>query len=121
MKTIAKIAVAVSAVVVAVAIALPVFAGDNQKSKEEKVKLEDCPAAVQQAIKDAAAGGQIVEVEKEIKKDGSVVYEAEVKKADGKVIEVKVSADGKVIKMEEEDDDDNDADDDADDEADDSK
>jgi uncharacterized membrane protein YkoI len=74
-------------------------------AKEEKVKLADCPEAVQKTIKDKANGGTIVEVEKETKKDGTVVYEAEIKK-DGKEFDVVVAADGTLIKVEQEDDDD---------------
>ena len=80
-------------------------------AKEEKVKLADCPEAVQKTIKEKANGGKIVEVEKETKKDGTVVYEAEIKK-DGKEIEVVVAADGTLIKVEEEDDEYDDNDDD---------
>ena len=68
----------------AFAAALPAFAD----GKEEKVKLEDCPEAVQKTIKDNANGGTIVEIEKETNKDGTVTYEAEVKKTDGTVIEI---------------------------------
>ena len=80
-------------------------------AKEEKVKLGDCPEAVQKAIKEKANGGKIVEVEKETKKDGTIVYEAEIKK-DGKEIEVVVAADGTLLKVEEEDDEYDDNDDD---------
>lgn len=89
------------------------FAGNND-NKEVKVKPEDCPKAVLKAIKDTTKDGKIIEIEKEIKKDGSVVYEAEVKMSNGKKIEIKVSADGKVIKIENEDDEDESADDDKD-------
>jgi hypothetical protein len=77
-------------------------------AKEEKVKLSDCPAAVQKTIKEQADGGKILEIEKETKKDGTVVYEAEIKKADGKKIEVEVAEDGKLLDTEEEDDEDDD-------------
>ena len=86
----------------AFAAALSAFAG----GKEEKVKLSDCPEAVQKTIKDNANGGKIVEIEKETSKDGTVTYEAEVKKADGTEIEIEVAADGKLIKIETEDDED---------------
>jgi hypothetical protein len=95
--------------VMALAAALPAFAD----GKEEKIKLGDCPEAVQKTINDNANGGKIVEIEKETKKDGTVVYEAEVKKADGTEIEIVVAADGKLIEIEVEDDeDDKDGDDD---------
>jgi hypothetical protein len=94
----------VLAVLVAIAVAggNPALAG----GKEEKVKLEDCPQAVQKTIKDNADGGKILEIEKETNKDGTVTYEAEVKKADGTVIEIEVAADGKLIDVEVEDDED---------------
>jgi len=91
----------------AVALALPVGAND---AKEQEVKLEDCPAAVQKTITDNANGGKIVEVEKSTSKDGAVVYEAEVKSADGAEFDIEVAADGKLIKVEGEDDNDEDAD-----------
>jgi hypothetical protein len=94
----------------AFAATLPAFAD----GKEEKVKLSDCPEAVQKTIKDNANGGTIVEIEKETSKDGTVTYEAEVKKTDGTVIEIEVAADGKLIEIETEDDED-DKDDDEDD------
>ena len=78
-------------------------------AKEEKVKLGDCPEAVQKTIKEKADGGKIVEIEKETKTDGTVVYEAEIKK-DGKEFDVVVAADGTLIKVEEEDDGDDDGD-----------
>ena len=84
------------------ALALPALAegkeGKEGKKKEE-IKLTDCPAAVQKTIKDNAGSGEILEVEKCAKKD-AVVYEAEVKKADGKKVDIKVAADGKLIEME---------------------
>lgn len=81
-------------------------------AKEEKVKLSDCPAAVQKTIKEQAEGGKILEIEKETKKDGSVVYEAEIKKSDGKKIEIEVAEDGKLLDTEVEDDEDDKEDDD---------
>jgi uncharacterized membrane protein YkoI len=69
------------------------------------------PEAVQKTINDNANGGKIVEIEKETRKDGTVTYEAEVKKTDGTEIEIVVAADGKLIKIETEDDEDGDEDD----------
>ena len=79
---------------------------------EQKVKLSDCPDAVQKTIKENAAGGKIIEIEKETSKNGTVTYEAEIKKSDGKVIEIEVSEDGKLLKTETEEDDDDEEDDD---------
>jgi len=115
MKRLAQIKVGWVAAVVALALALPAHA--EGKKKKEDVKLADCPAAVQQTIKDNAGGGEILEVEKATKKDGTVVYEAEVKKADGRKVDVKVAADGKLLKVEDAEED-NDQDDDKDDDKD---
>lgn len=98
------------ALVIGLALAIPALAG----GKEKKVKFEDCPAAVQKTIKDHANGGKIVEIEKETTKDGTVLYEAEVKTANGKELEIVVGADGTLIKVESEDDEDDDDDDDKD-------
>jgi len=95
----------------ALALVLPLLAADNEnKDKEETVNFKDCPAAVQKAILDNANGGKILEVEKETTKDGKVIYEAEVKKADGKKTDVKVTEEGKLIGGEDEDEADEDAD-----------
>lgn len=83
------------------------------EEKEQKVRLSDCPEAVQKTIKENAAGGKIIEVEKETSKSGTVTYEAEIKTSDGKAIEIEVAEDGKLLKTEfDEDDDDEDDDDD---------
>ena len=91
--------------VLAVFVAIALAAGSAVAgAKEEKVKLEDCPQAVQKTIKDNADGSKILEIEKETNKDGTVTYEAEVKKADGTVVEIEVATDGKLIDIEVEDD-----------------
>ena len=85
-------------------------AEEAQESKEEKVKLEDCPKAVQDTIKKAAAGGKIEEIEKETE-NGKAVYEADVV-IDGDEYEVKVAEDGKLLSKKQENEDDDDGDDD---------
>jgi uncharacterized membrane protein YkoI len=70
--------------------------------KEEKVRWSQLPAAVQKTMTDNAGGGKIEEIEKETKmKDGKTVtvYEAEVKKPDGRKIEIKVGEDGRLIEL----------------------
>ena len=84
---------------VAMAFAASSFAGE----KEEKVQWSSVPAAVQKTITENAGGGKVEEVEKETKtKHGKsvTVYEAKVKKSDGKKVEIKVGEDGKLIKVE---------------------
>ena len=88
-------------------------AEEAQDSKEQKVKLEDCPQAVQDTIKKAAAGGKIEEIEKETE-NGKAVYEADVV-IDGDEYEVKVAEDGKLLSKKQENDDDDATDDDGDD------
>jgi hypothetical protein len=89
-------------------------AEEAQDSNEEKVKLEDCPKAVQDTLKKASAGGKIEEIEKETE-NGKTVYEAEVV-IEGDEYEVKVAEDGKLLgKTLENDDDDDDGDDDEED------
>ena len=77
--------------------AAPSFAGWN----EEKVEWSQVPAKVQETITEHAQGGEILEVEKEKKKKVITVYEAEVRKPDGKKIEIKVEEDGTLIEIEE--------------------
>ena len=87
-----------------------VFATSAFAGEQERIQWTDVPPAVQKTISDYAGGGKIEEIEKETKIqkvrilhfDGSktvTVYEAEVEKPDGKEIEIKVSEDGKLIKI----------------------
>jgi hypothetical protein len=60
-----------------------------------KVKLADCPAAVQDTLKKEAGAGTIGNVEKDAE-DGKTSYEADVT-IDGKAWEIKVAEDGKLV------------------------
>lgn len=71
------------------------YAGCN----EEKVEWSQVPTKVQQTITEHAQGGEVLKVEKETDKN-AVVYEAKVKKTDGKKIEIKVDENGKLIEIE---------------------
>lgn len=84
---------------------------DDDDGKEEKIRLKDCPKPVQETIRKQAKGGKILEIEKETARDGTVTYEAEIRK-DKKIYECEVAADGKLISMKLEDDDDDDDDED---------
>jgi hypothetical protein len=89
---------------IALAIGLVIaVSGCTGGKKEISIRFADCPAAVQKTITDYAGGVQFPEVEKETKKDGRVVYEAEAKKDDGKKIKIKVAADGRLIGLKNED------------------
>jgi hypothetical protein len=113
MKTTKWISSAALSLVLSLGVALALYAS----GKEEDIKLEDCPDAVQKTIKSEAGDGKILEVEKETNGDGKVTYEAEVKKSNGTVIEIEVAADGTLIGVEEEEDDDDEDDDEDEDDA----
>jgi uncharacterized membrane protein YkoI len=70
---------------------------------EEKVTLDQVPAAVKDTILKEAKGAKIEAIEKETKK-GESVYEAEFL-AEGKEVEIRVASDGKLLKEEAEDED----------------
>jgi TRAP-type C4-dicarboxylate transport system substrate-binding protein len=87
-----------------------VFATSAFAGKEERIKWQDVPPAVQKTITENAGGGRIEEIEKEtttqnvrvlhFNADKTVtVYEAEVEKPDGKEIEIDVREDGKLIQV----------------------
>jgi len=65
------------------------------KAKEKSLSLKDLPRAVRATIKKHAAGGKIIEIEKDTV-NGTVRYEAEVVR-DGKVFDVLVSTKGKYL------------------------
>lgn len=74
-----------------------------ESEKEEKIQWSSLPAVVQETVTENAGDGEIEEIEKETKtKNGkpATVYEIEIKKSDGKEIEIKVGEDGKLIKIE---------------------
>jgi uncharacterized membrane protein YkoI len=88
--------------------------GDEEdKDEGVTVTLGDLPDAVQATVTKEAQSGEIGEIEKE-EEDGKVVYDVDVK-IDGKKFELKIAADGKLLKKEadedgDEEDDDNDGD-----------
>ncbi len=72
-------------------------------AKEVKVKLAECPLAVQKTLQREAAGAKIDEVAKEVE-DGETTFEADVT-IDGKEYEITVAEDGTLLEksLEEED------------------
>ncbi len=102
---------------------------EYSKAKEETISLKDLPRAVRATLEQYATGGKITEIVKETVK-GILVYEAEVL-LNGRELDILISAKGKYLGTEEEqdakahhddedeDDDDVDADEDDDDDADD--
>jgi uncharacterized membrane protein YkoI len=65
-------------------------------SKEQKMTMAELPPAVQETIKKQANGAKIEKIEKETAKDGTVIYEAEIKRK-GRNIEIKVAPDGTLL------------------------
>jgi hypothetical protein len=86
--------------------------------KEESVELADVPNVVQAAVTNLINGITLTSAEKEVKKDGRIVWEIEGTVA-GLVLEIEVSDAGKILEIETEDRDDDDDDDDEDDDDDD--
>lgn len=60
------------------------------------VTMNEVPAAAQKTLKQEAKGGKLEELRTEIRKDGTIVYAAEVVK-NGKGTDIEVSGDGKVL------------------------
>jgi uncharacterized membrane protein YkoI len=91
----------------AMAMALSAWAGE-EKAKEEKVTLDQLPAAVKETLLKEVKDGKITEIERETK--GEVVtYEADAV-IGGKKREITVAADGKLISNKPDDDHDDDDD-----------
>ena len=74
------------------------------KKKETKIDVKDVPANVMEAINKAVPGGKVKEAEKEMY-GKKLIYEVE-KIVDGKEVEIKATPQGKIIKVERDDDDD---------------
>lgn len=81
-----------------------VLAEDKDDGSEVKVKLEDCPKAVQATIKREVGSGELLGVCKETER-GKTVYEAEAR-IDGKLYDIEVAEDGTLICKELDDDED---------------
>jgi len=88
--------------VIIVLSALPglAFAGDHKKkSTGVQVYWKDVPAAIQATIQSNAAGGKVVEVDKDTV-NGVFFYYAEVKGTDRKWTKVYVTESGALLKVE---------------------
>jgi uncharacterized membrane protein YkoI len=79
----------------ALCLALAVAGMAEKGEKEQKVTLDQLPAAVRATLENQAQGGTIDDIEVETK-DGKVVYEADVVK-NGATIKVKIAEDGTLI------------------------
>lgn len=69
---------------------------DEGRHEHQPVTMADLPPAAQQTLKKEAKGGKIEELRQETRKDGRVVYEAEIV-SNGKGTDIEVSAEGKVL------------------------
>ena len=88
------------------------YAEETKAKNEEKVTIDQVPAAVKATILKEAGDNKITEIEKETK-DGKTIYEAEWIVGDKK-IEIKVAEDGTLLSKKTEDADKDDDDDDDD-------
>ena len=79
-----------------------VLAGCSESKNEAVVKFEVSPDAVRKTITANANGVAFAELKQESKKNGRVIYEAKGKTADGRKIEIKVEADGRLVKFQSE-------------------
>ena len=86
----------ITVIVLSAGLCLSAWAAEDQ---EEKVSLDKLPAAVAKALKEQAGGEKITDFSKE-KDDGKAVYEATFKK-NGRVHDVTVDEEGKLISDEE--------------------
>lgn len=94
-----KIKTIVCSTVLVGLLALPALVkGEENEGNEHKVAWKDVPAAVQKTITDNANGGAVHKVKMETK-DDKVIYEAVVKGAEGNKTEIKVAADGTLLKV----------------------
>ena len=71
-------------------------AEDEDEGKEIKIKFTECPPAVQKTLMRESFGARITSVDKETRKNGKVVYEADVM-IDDTNYEIQVSPEGKLI------------------------
>lgn len=67
----------------------------KEEGKEEKVTIDQVPAAVKETLLKEAGGGAIKDIDKETE-DGKVQYEVDVV-IDGKNFEIVVAEDGKLV------------------------
>jgi hypothetical protein len=71
-------------------------AEEEDEGKEVKIKFSECPPAVQKTLMRESFGAKIASVDKETRKDGKIVYEADVM-IDDTNYEIQVSPEGKLI------------------------
>jgi uncharacterized membrane protein YkoI len=71
----------------------------NEKDEDEqKVEMKDLTADVQKTIQDHLVGGNVTRVVKE-SENGQTLYSADVQKPNGEKVEIKVAEDGKLVRV----------------------
>jgi len=90
----------VLAIAIGVGLALGASAAEPGKHPGEKVDIKSLPEAVQNTIKEKAAGGQVVKVMREDDPDGKWNYEVLVKNG-GKDSKFEVDPNGSFVKQHE--------------------
>src|ERR1700676_2474473 len=70
--------------------------GEKDEGNEVKVKFSELPEPVQKTLMEQADGAKIDSVDRQTKKDGTTVYEADAM-INGKNYEILVAPDGKLI------------------------
>jgi hypothetical protein len=89
-----------TALALALAVGLGAFgARANEKDEDEqKVEIKDLTADVQKTIQDHLAGGNVTRLVKE-SENGKTLYSADVQKSYGEKVEIKVAEDGKLVRL----------------------
>jgi uncharacterized membrane protein YkoI len=72
-------------------------ANENDED-EQKVEMKDLTADVQKTFHDYLAGGNVTRVVKE-SENGKTLYSADVQKSNGEKVEIKVAEDGKLVRV----------------------
>ena len=83
------------------------YAADKENDSKD-VALKDLPAAVRATAQAQVPGGRLTEAELETE-DGRTLYSIDAVTSAGKKLEIEVSTDGKLIKVEKDDDDEDDS------------
>jgi uncharacterized membrane protein YkoI len=91
---------AVLTMAIGVGLTLGAVAAEPGKHQGEKVDVKSLPAAVQNTIKEKAAGGNVIKVMREDDPDGKWNYEVFVK-ANGKDSKFEVDPNGNFVKQHE--------------------
>ena len=71
----------------------------NEKDEDEQqIEMKDLAASVQKTIQEYLAGGNVTRVVKE-SENGKTLYSADVQKPNGEKVEIKIAEDGKLVRL----------------------